>query len=171
MLHPLSSSSPSVYTSFSSSTSSLASFLLLLLLLLLLQIRRRQHLEKSPSPFLWYHYWIITVIYHHLSLSATLSTYYGGRTSLPMTFSPLLSQPILYEGINYYCYYDGGSSDFPGLFLSQSCISYPQQVQVFIKIHGAVEGECLHSYLHHPFSRQEGWWWRPLRQWGERLVS
>ena len=90
--------------------------------LLLLNLRWH-HLDRSPSPSPWSHYWIMTIEYRHLELSATLSTYYGGITSLPMTLLPLLSQPIRYNDINYDRNYNGGSIDFPGFFLSQSCIS------------------------------------------------
>ena len=93
--HSLSSSYSSTSTSSSLSTSSEASFLLLLLLL------RRQwwYLDKYPPP--QSHCWIMMVGYCHILFSDILSTYYGGITSLPMTFLSLLSQPLRYDGIDY----------------------------------------------------------------------
>ena len=60
--------------------------------------------------------------YFHLELYETLYTYPGVRTSLPITFSPLLSHTIFNEIIDYNRNYYGGSSDLPGFVLSQSCI-------------------------------------------------
>ena len=119
--YSLLSSYPYMYNYLSSSTSSSASLLLLIQIL----IRQWRHIDKSPSPSPspWSHYWIITFGCHHLSFSTTFSAYYKGRTSLPMTFSSLLSQPIRYYSIYYNCNYDKGSGDFTGGFISQYCIS------------------------------------------------
>ena len=90
------------------------------------------------------------VWYRHHEFSKNLYTYYEVKTSLPMTFSPLLSQPIWYDSIDYDHNYDGGSSDFPWFVLDQSSISYPYQMEVFVWSHGTVEGEGFHYSLHHP---------------------
>ena len=70
-----------------------------------------------------------------------------------MTFSPLLYQAIWYGGIKYDWNYDGGSSDFPGFVLSQSCISYPHQSQVFVQSNGTFDGEGSHPS--HPTPSQD----------------
>ena len=158
----MSLSSPSMSTYFNLFTYFSYTFLLLLMLL-----RWRQwHIEKYPSPSPWSHYWTIAVVHIHLTLSATLYTYYWVITSLPITYSPLFSHPIWYYVIYYDRNYDGGSSDFPGLVLSQYCILYPRQAQVFVKSHGTVEWEVSHTSLHHLLTVKEGFWWRPTRRWG-----
>ena len=131
----------------------MSSFILLLLILRLW----RWHLDKYPPPSPQSHYLRITVIYFHLALYAILSTYYVVRISFSTKFSPLPSQPIQYNIINYDCNYDEGISDFPRFVLDQSCISSPHQAQVFIQSYGTVDREGSHHYLHHPLSIKEGW--------------
>ena len=65
----------------------------------------------------------MTAIYRHQAFSPTLSTYYGVKTFLPITLSPLLYQTIRYGGIDYDRNYDGGSSDLNRFVIAHYCIS------------------------------------------------
>ena len=121
-------------TSLSLSNFSPASFLLLLLILR----RQRRHLEKSPSPSPshWSNYWIIAVGCHHLALSTTLYTYYGGRTYLPMISSPLLQHNIWYEQSTTTATIMGAAVISEGSFLPSHIYPSPTRRKFLYKVMG-----------------------------------